>query len=350
MANFYLFSKLVRPFTTLMYNSFHNFFREMNSTSNNFNKNTPTPYDDAFRTLMNDCIRLLIPVINEIFGKNYSGNERIIFRPNEHFINQQDGKEQKRITDSSFSIISEDNSEEKFILECQSTNDDTLLIRIFEYITQEALDSGKIDNYQLIVTIPHAAVLFLRSKKSTPNFMNIIINTPGGTISFDVSVMKVQSYSLEQIFDKKLFFLLPFYIFNLEKDFPQFEASEEALESLKKVYIYFMGRLEKEVAKGHISAYYRRTILDMSKKVLENIAAKYKNVQKGVNDIMGGQVLEHEGKTILNEGIAIGEARGEERGRREEKLDTARRLRAMGMNDNDIHRATNISFDELQIL
>ena len=37
---------------------------------------------------------------------------------------------------------------------------------------------------------------------------------------------------------------------------------------------------------------------------------------------MGGQILEHEGKTILNEGIAIGEARGEECGRREEKFDT----------------------------
>ena len=76
--------------------------KEMSSTDNDFNKNTPTPYDDAFRTMMNDCVRLLIPVINEVFGKNYSGNEKIIFRPNEHFINQQDGIEQKRITDSLF--------------------------------------------------------------------------------------------------------------------------------------------------------------------------------------------------------------------------------------------------------
>ena len=303
---------------------------------------------------MNDCVRLLIPLINEIFGKNYSGDEQIIFRPNEHFINQQDGKEQKRITDSSFSIISHDNSEEKFIFECQSTDDDTLLIRIFEYITQEALDSGNITKYKLIVTIPNAAVLFLRSKKSTPNFMNIVINTPGGSVSFDVPVMKIQSYSLQQIFDKNLLFLLPFYIFNLEKNFPLYEASEEALENLKKVYVDFMDRLEKEVTEGHISAYYRRTILDMSKKVLENIAAKYQNVQKGVSDIMGGRVLEHEGKTIYNagiqEGIKEGIAVGEERGRREEKFDTARRLREMGLSDNDIHQATNLSFDDIRIL
>ena len=104
----------------------------------------------------------------------------------------------------------------------------------------------------------------------------------------------------------------------------------------------FMLRLEKDVDDGLISAYYRRTILDISKKVLENLAAKYKNVKKGVSDIMGGQVLEHEGKTIYNAGI--------EEGRWEEKFDTARRLRDMGLSDNDIHRATNISFEDLRML
>ena len=146
------------------------------------------------------------------------------------------------------------------------STDDTLLIRIFEYITQEVLDSGNITKYKLIVTIPNATVLFLRSKKSTPNSMNIVINTPGGSVSFDVPVMKVQSYSLQQIFDKNLLFLLPFYIFNLEKIFLSIEHNEAALQSLKNIYSDFMLRLENVVDAGHISVYYRRTILDMSKR------------------------------------------------------------------------------------
>ena len=48
----------------------------------------------------------------------------------------------------------------------------------------------------------------------------------------------------------------------------------------------------------------------------------------------------------LNEGITI----GEERGRREANFETARRLRAMGMIDNDIQKATNLSFDEISSL
>ena len=33
---------------------------------------------------MNDCLPLVIPVINEAFGKNYTGRERIFLNPNEH--------------------------------------------------------------------------------------------------------------------------------------------------------------------------------------------------------------------------------------------------------------------------
>ena len=48
-----------------------------------------TPYDDVFRTLLNDCSNLIIPVINEVFGESYTGDEHIIFSPNEHFLNKQ---------------------------------------------------------------------------------------------------------------------------------------------------------------------------------------------------------------------------------------------------------------------
>ena len=43
-------------------------------------------YDGAFRTILNDCRKLVIPVINEIFGESYTGEEEIQFYPNEHFI------------------------------------------------------------------------------------------------------------------------------------------------------------------------------------------------------------------------------------------------------------------------
>ena len=43
-------------------------------------------YDSVFRTILNDCSRLIIPIINITFGETYTGDERIEFFPNEHFI------------------------------------------------------------------------------------------------------------------------------------------------------------------------------------------------------------------------------------------------------------------------
>lgn len=63
-----------------------------------------TPYDDVFRTLLNDCSFLVLPMLNEVFGEHYTGKEEITFFPNEHFINQQEGTEEKRITDTFFAV------------------------------------------------------------------------------------------------------------------------------------------------------------------------------------------------------------------------------------------------------
>jgi len=331
----------------LMYNN-KKLYREMSKitterTDTEESSNiVPTPYDDAFRTMMNDCIRLLIPVLNEVFGKDYTGKEKIVLHPNEHFINQQDGKEQKRVTDSAFSIISENGEEDKYVFECQSNADDTLIIRIFEYITQVALDSGKIINHKLIVTIPNAAVLFLRSNKKTPNAMTIVINTPGGSVNFDIPIIKVNSYSLDEIFEKNLYFLLSFYIFNLEKNFPKYEKNPAELKNLKKEYMNFMARLEQAVTDGKIFTHDKRTILEMSKKVLENIAVKYNNVQKEVKEIMGGKVLDYEGRNIFYEGIERGRYEGIEQGRSETLNAAINFMRSNGMTNEQINDFKNL--------
>lgn len=69
---------------------------------------TNTPYDDVFRTLMNDCSSLIIPVINEVFGEEYTGDEEIVFSSNEHFLNRQDGQEIEKITDTTFKVIGDE--------------------------------------------------------------------------------------------------------------------------------------------------------------------------------------------------------------------------------------------------
>lgn len=269
---------------------------------------TNTPYDDVFRTLLNDCSSLALPLLNEVFGEHYTGKEKIIFSPNEHFINRQDGEEDKRITDTCFVVA--DDRMKRYHWECQSTEDKRIMIRIFEYDAQIALDEGEIIGEVLEVEFPNSAVLSLRGAPLAVQSMKIRIKTPGGSIEYSIPIMRLQKYTLDEIFEKKMLFLLPFYIFKHEKKFGEYEKDGEKLKELKEEYISIASRLETLCTEGRCSEYEKCTIMDMSKKVIENIASSYERVQKGMREVMGGQILDYEAKTILNEGIEQGIEQG----------------------------------------
>ena len=304
-------------------------------------KSTSTPYDDVFRTLLNDCSKLIIPLINEVFGEHYTGNERIVFAPNEHFINQQDGEEYECITDTKFKIIGKETK--NYHWECQSTADSSMAVRIFEYASQIALDEGEISANRLTVTFPHSAVLYLRSSKMTPDEMYIEIKTPSGSITYSIPVMKMQVYAIDDIFEKNLLFLIPFYIFTHEKELEEYDKNEDKLEILKQEYEGIKKRLEEKTVEGEIDEYTKCTITDMSKKVLEHLADKYENVKKGVGLVMGGRILDYEAKTIKNEGLREGKSEG--------RKEAARNLiRAGKMSLEEIAECVNLTLDELNVL
>ena len=152
------------------------------------------------------------------------------------------------------------------------------------------------------MTFPNTAVLYLRNYKKTPDKMRYVIKTPGGTVEYDVPIMKVQEYTLEDIFSKGLLLLIPFYIFSHEKNFKVYNSNEQRLAELKAEYRSILERLDKLEQEGTIGAFDKRTIIELSGDVIREIAQKYENVQKGVGDIMGGALIETEARTILNRG------------------------------------------------
>ena len=275
----------------------------MNETKNNNAGNTATPYDDVHRTMLNDCPKLIIPVINEAFHKQHSDNERITVLNNEFFINQQGGTQMERITDTHFLIGSD-----RYHLECQSSVDGTIMYRIFEYDSQIAMQDSFLRKNKLTVKFPNTAVLYLRHNKNTPDYMTMEIQVPGATCSYMIPVMKVQRYSIREIFEKKLFFLIPFHIFTYESELKEYDADEHKLYELMQVYEEVVQKLNDYAEKKVIDEYTKLMIVDMSKKVLEHLTTKYSKVKEGVGTIMGGKILDYPAKDILNRGRAEGRA------------------------------------------
>ncbi len=275
-----------------------------------------TPYDDAFRTMMVDCPRLILPLLNEAFGELYDGREEIFLKQNEHFIKKpnSDGQGEKRETDTIIEVRSrwkrQESRRKQYHLECQSTPDGSITTRMFEYDSQTALENAIQDHNELTVTFPNSAILYLRHTPSTPEEMRVTIQTRGGSVSYGIPVLKLIPGSWRELIRKDLYFLLPFYLFTYDKQLDQIERDQELLDELVEEYRKIMEQLEKSCECGKINTYEKLTIRSMMCRVLEGLTVKRQKVQRGVKKVMGGQVLEYEAKTILKSGIEIGRKNG----------------------------------------
>lgn len=141
---------------------------------------------------------------------------------------------------------------------------------------------------------------------------------------------------MEEIFEKNLLFLIPFYIFSHESRFKIYEKSGEALKRLCQEYAEIRRRLEELCKAGRIDEYTKCTIVDMANRVLEHIAAKYDRVKEGVKNVMGGRILEHEAKNILSRGIETG------------RMEMINGMLENGYSYEDISRMTKVAVDVLK--
>ena len=101
-----------------------------------------------------------------------------------------------------------------------------------------------------------------------------------------------------------------FYIFIHEKELEKINSNAEKLEDLLLTYKKFAEVLQQKVTEGRLTEYERQMIRDMTVKVADSLAVKWSNVKEGVEDIMGGEILELEADKILNRGIDIGRTEG----------------------------------------
>ena len=268
-----------------------------------------TIYDSVYRTLLNDCTSLIIPVINEVFGTHYSGDEDIHLYPNENILTSPEGELYTRITDSNFVII--EGSPQRYHIECESSeNDSTMLIRMYEYDSQIALSDIQIEGATLRVKLPRSAVLYLRHNRHTPDEFTMIYEADGQKLERTIPILKIQRYSLDEIFKKELYYFLPFHIFVHEKELALYNKDTKKRQILLDEYKTICQKLNKLWQERKINELTVDCIVNGMKQVLEKIAIKYSNVIKDGEEIMGGEILDYPAKTARREGLAEGRSVG----------------------------------------
>lgn len=265
-----------------------------------------SPYDDVFRTLSVDCPKLLIPVINYALGEHFSVDTSVRNLQNEHLQSDLDGNVTKRISDANIVALDDDGTERYFQIECQSRIDNAILVRLVEYASSSAIENSTVEENSIHITIPKSALIYLRHNSNTADELQIVYHTPGGDVSWSVPVIKTQLISIDEIFEHRLFMLIPYYLMIYEKQLTVIEQDEDRTDSLKRELIDIFDRLSKCNESGLLDSYQYETIRRMSKTVLDVLMRNNTKLGKEVGTVMGGKVLEYEAKDIKRAAIREG--------------------------------------------
>lgn len=129
---------------------------------------------------------------------------------------------------------------------------------------------------------------------------------------------------------------------NFEDNFKEIEEDEDKLQHLRETYSSIVQRLEELCGTGELDEYTKRTICEMSEKVLNNIAEKYENIRKEVKKIMGGQILEYEAKNILRQGIEQGMEQG--------MIKSVQKMLAKGYSCDEISDTLEMDIEEVKAI
>lgn len=263
-----------------------------------------TIFDDVFRTMVEKMTYLIVPLINEVFHTSYPEEVEIVHLRNEHQL--EDGE---LITDTRLLI-----GDKVYHIECQSSDDTTMAIRMFEYDVAIALESRRRVGRKFYVEFPRSCVIYLRTTKNTPDVEEVELRLPDGQVcEYRVPTVKVEHYTKDNIFERNLLVLLPFYVMRYEKTVHTIREDPEKLQSLLDEYEAIRINLERELSMTGRAELYT----DLNKlivRISDYIFRKEEKIRKGVDEVMGGKILQLESERLREEGMAIGEARGKTEG------------------------------------
>ena len=191
-------------------------------------------FDVVFRTMCEKMPKLLIPLINEAFGTSYTEKDKF-----EQLRNERHLEDKRIITDALVKICGH-----IYHIECQSTDSDHMILRMFEYDTSIAIEHWIETSDGFEVTFPRSCVVYLRGEKTAYRNKKLRVKFPDGkSHNYTVKVIELRKYSKDELFKKKLLMFLPYYILKYEDNLP-FKRDKVRFQSLIKEYEDIIGFIE----------------------------------------------------------------------------------------------------------
>lgn len=263
-------------------------------------------YDNVFKTMKMKHKRLFVPVINDVFGKDYPLDTKVDILPTEGYLTENetaDGSKEieKQISDFLIKI-----GNEVYLLESQSYDDDSMAIRIAEYAFITARQFAVWDIGKVTIPMPRFAVIYVKRTAKTPKTTTITFTFPDGqSVDYKSDNVILEELTKEYIIEKKLFPYIPFYIARYEKGI----TSENNIDVVVEDLTYFRNEIlrlhnESELSDGEMA-----DLMGFVNTIITHITNGNKNEERLVN-VMGGRIIETQTEKWIRQGMEQGKREG----------------------------------------
>ena len=187
-----------------------------------------------------------------------------------------------------------------------------------------------------------------RSNPNTPDELKICIRAARKELKYGIPILKVKNYTLEDIFERRLWMLIPFYIFRYEKELSQIDSDEDRLKKLRKECERVAEMLDQECQSGRMKPITGGALCELANNVVKKLASKYDNVEKEVTEVMGGKVLNYRSKEIFREAMEKGLEEGRLEGSNQKTVELVTKKYQKGDSVSKIAEDLLMSVEEVE--
>ena len=294
--------------------------------------------DEVLKFLFSTSNKVLVKLLNGIFDEKFDVDEVELTVSNNEFVEDDLGILRG---DMFFDILNKNHNKASYHIEFQTKNDNTMVIRMFEYGfkkgKEQLKNSKKFKEEIKTIYFPKQKVIFFEENKSIKNQLKLKIIFPDEQeIIYTVDVIKYWEYTDKELKEKKMYPLMPLQLFNLRKELEKAHNKNDLkkIKELSKKAKNLAEKLAKESAKlfeeDEILGEDFHKMLLAIQNLIEYLNRNYmkdENIENEVNKMT---------KTLYDPEV---EKRGREEGRQEGREEVIEKLLLSGM---DIEKIASI--------
>ena len=186
-------------------------------------------FDKLLKRILSLSKGAVIDLVNGMFDEDFPPDSETTFNSTENV----NSRLRRTVADIIITLRSKDKCR-RFHMEAQISNDNTIVLRVFEYGFHDALRHQEVDGNKITLPFPEPLIIFLEHTRNTPDEVILELDFgKHGKFEYPVATMKFLDYSVAELCDRRMVILLPLYLLRLRREIESAKAKKTVREKAK---------------------------------------------------------------------------------------------------------------------